>query len=32
MERWVEETFHRGFRVRLKADAVLLEARPSTSD
>ena len=26
MERWVEETLHRGFRVRLKADAVLFDS------
>ena len=25
MERWVEETLHRGFRVRLKADRVLFD-------
>jgi spermidine synthase len=26
MERWVEETLHRGFRVRLKADRVLFDS------
>jgi spermidine synthase len=26
MERWVEETLHRGFRVRLKADHVLFDS------
>ncbi len=26
MERWVEETLHRGFRVRLKADNVLFDS------
>jgi spermidine synthase len=26
MERWVEETLHRGFRVRLKADTVLFDS------
>jgi spermidine synthase len=26
MERWVEETLHRGFRVRLKADPVLFDS------
>ena len=31
MERWVEETLHRGFRVRLKADPSFSTARPSTS-
>ena len=26
MERWVEETLHRGFRIRLKADRVLFDS------
>jgi spermidine synthase len=26
MERWIEETLHRGFRVRLKADRVLFDS------
>ena len=26
MERWVEETLHRGFRCRLKADRVLFDS------
>src|SRR5262245_66384586 len=26
MERWVEETLHRGFRVNLKADRVLFDS------
>ena len=26
MERWVEETLHAGFRVRLKADRVLFDS------
>ena len=26
MERWVEETLHRGFRARLKADRVLFDS------
>src|SRR5262245_65730517 len=26
MERWVEETLHRGFRVRLSADRVLFDS------
>ena len=26
MERWVEETLHRGFRVRLKTDHVLFDS------
>ncbi|MGD8354499.1 MAG: polyamine aminopropyltransferase, partial [Methyloceanibacter sp.] len=27
MERWVEETLHDGFRVRLKADEVLFDSQ-----
>ncbi|HXE04187.1 MAG TPA: polyamine aminopropyltransferase, partial [Methyloceanibacter sp.] len=26
MDRWVEETLHRGFRIRLKADGVLFDS------
>ena len=26
MDRWVEETLHRGFRIRLKADRVLFDS------
>ena len=27
MERWVEETLHRGFRARLRADKVLFDSK-----
>ena len=27
MDRWVEETLHRGFRIRLKADRVLFDSQ-----